>query len=254
MRHVPLQDAVDDCLPLTVGVDKYGYILLPVTAVEQRKDVVDGAGGCPFLKGFRIGNFFSAEFLLCVFFWLSVFSNGYVAENSLVFRTHLLLHVGVESGHLEYICQEFEKLVVPRHNVVGAAPVGAALSVIVLQLTFREILAQLRMKQLRVGVAETVDALLYIANDEAVVPICQTVAHQRQQVFPLHARRVLKLVDEVVVDIHADALVDKRHLASADNAAHNVVGARQQDGVVVGGEFEYSSIDVAKQSQMVGIL
>ena len=121
-----------------------------------------------------------------------------------------------------------------------------------LMLSLLKSTLQLRVEQLRVGVAEAVYALLHISDNQTVVAVCQTVSDKRQQIFPLHPRRVLKLVEQEIVQIHADALIDERRLTPIDDALHDVVCAGEQYCVVLVGEILHAGVDVAQQTELVG--
>lgn len=135
--------------------------------------------------------------------------------------------------------------------VARAAPIDAA-SLVVFNAVVAEVDLQLRVEQLRVGVAEAVYALLHISDNQTVVAVCQTVSDKRQQIFPLHPRRVLKLVEQEIVQIHADALIDERRFTPIDDTLHDVVCAGEQYCVVLVGEILHAGVDVAKQTELVG--
>ena len=63
----------------------------------------------------------------------------------------------------------------------------------------------------RVGLAEAVDGLLGVADDEEAAALGEGVLHQGEEIPPLDRRGVLELVDEVVEDPLADAEVDVGH-------------------------------------------
>ena len=67
-----------------------------------------------------------------------------------------------------------------------------------------------------IGIAEAVDALLGIPDEEAVLPIAHGLAQQREEVLVLHLARVLELVDHVVRYARADPLVEEGRLPWVD--------------------------------------
>ena len=137
----------------------------------------------------------------------------------------LLGHVVIRRD-AEAAAKTAEEAVVETHEVGGASVVGvvgrlvAAYCVRRREVFFGDTVAQ----QCAVAVAEAVDGLLLVADDEAVVALGDAVGDKRTQVVPLHVRRVLELVDQKVVERHAETLVDEGRVAAVDDFFEEVVG------------------------------
>ncbi len=104
-------------------------------------------------------------------------------------------------------------------------------------------------EQFGIGVAETVDTLLLVADDEIFMAVGEAFHHQRTQIVPLHARRVLHLVDEEMAQIVAQALVDERSLVVVYDVAEQRVGIGEEYYVVVLAEIGDMPKQAAEQSE-----
>ena len=107
-----------------------------------------------------------------------------------------------------------EERVVEFHNFAGASPVGVVADVAAdfRDMVFAERFARLAAQKLGAGVAETVDTLLHIADNQVLAPSRESLLHQRAQIVPVHLRGVLEFVDEQMVELRAHLFVDKGHL------------------------------------------
>ncbi len=102
-------------------------------------------------------------------------------------------------------------------------------------------------QQFRVGITEPVDALLLVADNQVVMPAAEAFKHERLQVLPLHLRRVLELVNKVMLYGGAHPLIDKRGLILAYDAAQKVVGVGKQQRVVVAPVLIEKTVHLAEQ-------
>ena len=64
-----------------------------------------------------------------------------------------------------------------------------------------------------VAAAPAIDALLYVAHDEAALPVRTQFANERTNALPLRAARVLKLVNHGVLIARASLFKHKRRVA-----------------------------------------
>ena len=92
---------------------------------------------------------------------------------------------------------------------------------------------QLRIQEFRVRVAESVNTLLDIADNQIIIAPGEAFKQQRLEIIPLQARCVLKFINQEVAIAPTDALIDKRSLAVADNQLEQRVSVAQQYGVIV---------------------
>ena len=56
------------------------------------------------------------------------------------------------------------------------------------------------------------------------------------------------------MQIHADALIDERRFTPINDALHDVVCAGEQYCVVLVGEILHAGVDVAQQTELVGVV
>ena len=106
----------------------------------------------------------------------------------------------------------------------------------------------LRIQQPPVGASPAVDALLDVAHYQAGTAGVHTVAEQGFEVVPLHPGGVLELVQQVVVQAGAHALVYKRCVAAVDDVRQEARGVRKQDQVVAAAVVPDLSLDVAQDT------
>ena len=143
------------------------------------------------------------------------------------------------SAEAEVRCHVGEQRVVEPHQGAGAAVVGVVLGELAAQGVAGGEVAALHhaAQQLGVGIAETVDGLLDVADNKVVGVLGECVGHQRPQVMPLHVGGILELVDEQVGELHAEAFVDEWHLGVADYPCEEFAGIGNEHGVVFPEEF-----------------
>ena len=213
-----------DHFTFSIPVDKNGDILLRIAAVEQAVYVVNHADKSGF------------DFALCR---LVQFLNADMAEVVPILFSNFLDDIGVDVLHAQHVGKNGEKCVVPLDYVAGTSPIGVRLYVVALRHDglFWKIPINLFLQQSRVGVAEPVDTLFHVADNQAVVVACQTVDHERTHVFPLHLRCVLKLVDEEMFQPYADTFVNERCVVFADDFFEHFVCVRQHYKVVAGSKL-----------------
>ena len=104
-----------------------------------------------------------------------------------------------------------------------------------------------------VSASPAVDALLDVAHNQAAFLLRQTLLQEQVEVFPLHARSILKLVNHHRIDGGADFLVDKRSVAFPNQAVKQGVGVRQQETVVRLILQPHLLVDVRQQPQVVQV-
>ena len=155
-----------------------------------------------------------------------------------------LLHVGVHLLQPQLPGGELEEFVVELHHLPGAAPV------LVRRLLFGigKLLFDFGPKQLPVGIAPTVDALLYVAYDE-VVAGSVGVAQQGQEVLPLHTRGVLELVQQVIGITAARLFVDEGGVGAVYNVAQHIVGLVQRQHVLLFQQPGVLLFELARQTE-----
>ena len=103
-------------------------------------------------------------------------------------------------------------------------------------MVFAERFARLAAQKLGAGVAETVDTLLHIADNQVLAPSREGLLHQRAQIVPVHLRGVLEFVDEQMIELRAHLFVDKRHLPLFQHAAQQGVGVAEEKHVMLTAE------------------
>ena len=100
-----------------------------------------------------------------------------------------------------------------------------------------------------VAVAPAVDALLDVAHEQSLAARSEFLEEQLLEVLPLHAARVLKLVDHHVVDEGAYLLEDEGCIAALYHLAEK--GRRGTERETTGIAFNLSGtfIDVVEQAE-----
>ena len=162
------------------------------------------------------------------------------------------LRHGLISAEAEVRGHVGEQGVVEPHQGAGAAVVGVVLGELASQCMAGGEIPALHhaAQQLGVGIAETVDGLLDVADDKVVGVLGKCVGHQRPQVMPLHVGGVLELVDEQVGELHAEAFVDEWHLGVADYPCEEFSGVGNEHCVVFPEEFPEDALHHAYELEI----
>ena len=165
-------------------------------------------------------------------------------------RACILLKVAVGCLQLfivgETAEQFLEKGVVKLDDVFQAAVVGVEFGRVVVVLP--KLFSQLILQDVGVAVAEAVDALLLVADDEVAVAFAQAIFQQWYEVLILLGACVLELVDHEIVEPRAHALVHKGYTAF-ECLGHKLVGVRYHDTLVVAVHLLELGADCAQQPQ-----
>ena len=231
---VVLEDGVHNLGPFVGEVDQYADFA-PWEALVQLEQIVGQVAehqvGVVVIAGAGFGQ--HAHIAWCVFAALLVHQLLVVAVvvSGLVGAAHQLRH-GVASPCV-VIHQQLEQAVVERDHGFQTAEVGGQVGQAQLLLEF---FVDAVAKQAWVGVAEAVDRLLGVADDEVevVAAVRQALVQQRHEVVVLLVARVLELVDHEMVDPRAHAFIDKRHgVVSGHEVVDEVVGVGNEHHVVV---------------------
>ena len=125
-----------------------------------------------------------------------------------------------------------EEDVVKFNNRASGTPVGVLFTRHSGILTLRKLTRHGISDKRGIGVAEAIDALFGIADDKVVFSSAIAFVQQGEEVFPLKAGGVLKLVDEKMVEVGAETFVDKRGVVFTNDAAEHRVGLTKLNCIV----------------------
>ena len=104
-----------------------------------------------------------------------------------------------------------------------------------------------------VSASPAVDALLDVAHNQAAFLLRQTLLQEQVEVFPLHARSILKLVNHHRIDGGTNFFVDKRSIALSNQAVEQGVSVRQKETVVRLILQPHLLVDVRQQPEVVQV-
>ncbi len=144
-----------------------------------------------------------------------------------------------------------EEGVVEVHDPAAASPIVR--QGLLAALLRPEIGADALVQQRPVRVAEAVDALFHVADDQVRPAIRQALRHQGAEVVPLHAAGVLELVDHVVVHARTGLLVDEGGVAAADDLVQQLGRIGDQQDVLLLAVSGDLAGDVGQDPQRVGV-
>ena len=176
----------------------------------------------------------------------------------------LLCHVAV--GHLQFRAFRLQFLQVLavqvlhrllEHPVVEVYHVRFAPSVHLQRLQSDGEVVQFPVQSVQdapVAVSPAVDGLLHVAHDQAVLALCQSFQQQQAEVVPLHAARVLELVNHHVADGRPYLFEDKRRVPLLHQPVQQGVRVRQQEAVLFPVQRLHLLVYVVQQLQLVQVL
>ena len=164
-----------------------------------------------------------------------------------VFLHNRLHHVGVDVLQAQLSGRPGEETVVESDHRAGTAPI----TVQRLHIGSGEGTQHLASKQLPVGIAPAVDALLDITHDEVAARLRLALLQQGQEIVPLDVGRVLEFVQQEMLVAHAQLLIHEGGVGAADDLAQQGVGLVQAEDVLLRREGVELLVELASEAQLV---
>ncbi len=155
----------------------------------------------------------------------------------------ILRHIAVEVGKINFPTLQVSNLyefpdkggeekIIEFHNQSVGTPIGVVGFAHAGGVMARKLLRHACGDKRGVGVAEAVDALFGVADNQIVLSSAVVLFEQGAEVVPLHSRCVLKLVNQIMVDRSAEALINERGIVVAYYALQHRVGFSKLNHVV----------------------
>ena len=110
------------------------------------------------------------------------------------------------------------------------------------------------LEEFGIGIAEAIDALLFVAYYQVVVAVTRTFLEQRRYVLILHHRGILKFIYQIMVNPGAHALIHKEHITLAHHVFKQLIGVAQQHGFVAAQKFFHLQAYYAQKSEIKEII
>ena len=121
---------------------------------------------------------------------------------------HILYDIGIYGAQPELACKRYEYRVVELHYLAGTTPVGILGYHMAMHLTLLcKLLRHILDYERGVGIAETVDGLLFVAYYQIVVARGKRLPYKRTEIKPLYPRRILELVDKEIAQPYAETRI-----------------------------------------------
>ena len=155
------------------------------------------------------------------------------------FKRHTILGVIVENL--------LEKLIIEVNHQFCASAIDVQVLRIVVFRT--EIGGQIVLKQVGVAVAEAVNTLLLITDDEVVVGAAEAVFEQWLEILVLLAAGVLKLINHKVIEPHTHTLIYEWHI-TFHHLVNEVGGVGYENLIVVFAVLFQVFVNLSEQSQL----
>ena len=102
-----------------------------------------------------------------------------------------------------------------------------------------------------VGAAPAVDALLHVTHQKVLLSLRDTVLDERAEIVPLNPGRVLKFVQQKMLEPHSQLLVDERSVRAVDYIPQNHVGIVQTQHILLLHQRTELSVQISGNSQFI---
>ena len=145
--------------------------------------------------------------------------------------------VGIKLFHVfsKFGSEKAEEKIVEFHNPAATSPIGVGSRSGAAYLACGcKLLRDFFCNQAWIGIPKPIYALLCVADDEIVVAFPFTFGEEWLEICPLHAARVLKLIDKEMIEPTSETLIHERGIIIADDTLEYGVGLSKFHRIAIG--------------------